>query len=123
MGEVYHIVVLKSSKKEDKMNEQIKIYFKDHWIPMLISTIVSSVIFIVTLINIFIAFRTDYSLMKETVMANTMTLQTLTQNLQTGQDSQNKQIAKLVQEEDDQLSLLNNIQRQITQIQTFLFTK
>ncbi len=92
------------------LNAQIRQYFKDHWIAMAISVGSSGVVFIVSLISIFVNFRVDYFALKESVQANTTSNSTI---VASQQQLLNK-MSQIDQKVTDQSS-------EITQIYNYFF--
>lgn len=65
-----------------RVHATIKDYFKEHWVSMAISMATSGIVFLIALINIFIAFRIDYASLKDQVYAGSSNYKTSLQNQQ-----------------------------------------
>lgn len=89
------------------MNGQIKEYFRIHWVAMLLSAIPTTLVAIVSIVNIVTAYRIDYAELKLTVQANTDQLKSVVQIHQ--QLLQNE--VQIKQQVSDDHQLLTDIHR------------
>lgn len=96
--------------------KQIKEYFKKNWVAMLFGAIPTALVAFVSLINIFVAFRVDYELLRDTVSADTNQTKTLNQQLTIIENKQNINISKLLQAHQDEEQQINEIQGQVNAI-------
>lgn len=87
------------------MYDSIKAYLKIHWVAMLFGAVLPTLIGIITLINIFIAFRIDYAALKEEVAAQTVNGATILVVHQKILDN----ITQMQQEQKDDHQLLEDI--------------
>lgn len=105
------------------MNAKAREYIKIHWVAMLWGAIPPIVVAVITLVNIFVAFRIDYNQLKTTVQANNDQISILSNEFNTGQNTQNLQLAKVLQSEADQQTQLTVINGQVASIYTILTKK
>jgi lipid A disaccharide synthetase len=94
-----------------------KEYIKAHWMGILIGAIPTIAVAVVSLINIFIAFRVDYEQLRQSVNASTVQLQMVAKTNQ--QLLQND--AQIKQEQQDQGNQLVNIQSDVQDIHRYFF--
>jgi hypothetical protein len=99
------------------MNEQVRQYFSDHWIPMALSVVGSSIVFIISLITLYTNFRVEFFALKESVFADN----TNSKQLNISQQQLLQKITQVDQKVTDDHESIQGINANIEDIHRYIF--
>jgi len=109
--------------KNEPTSQQIMDYLKKHWIALVLGAIPATLVAIFTLINTFINFELNYDELRTTVSANAVVTHSLESELQEGQITEQTNLTKILQQQQDQQKQLTQTSNQINTLYNYILGK